>query len=116
MIFKPEHISLIFEGKKTQTRRANRGKYQIGKSYAIQKCRTCKGIEGFRIVIDQIWEELVPGLHISEENALAEGGYTPAEYELEFRQMYPHAQERWAFEFHVIRLALFVGRGNHGFE
>jgi len=121
MIFKPKHVKLILEGKKTQTRRLNRGKYQVGKSYAIQECRTCKGIEGYRIVMDRIWKEIItrpleigknPSFNrISEQDAIAEGGYTPAEFEWVFRQIYPHfnEQERWVFEFHAICLADYGG-------
>jgi len=121
MIFSSEHVKLILEGKKTQNRRLNRGKYQVGKSYAIQSCRTCKGIEGYRIVIDRIWKEIItrpqeigknPSFNIiSEKDASAEGGYSPAEYERVFRQRYPHfnEQERWAFEFHAICLADYGG-------
>lgn len=107
MIFKQELVKLILEGKKTQTRRLNRGVYQIGKSYAIQECRTCKGIEGYRIVMDKICkrESFDGALRIFPSDALAEGGYTPAEFEMLFRKLYPKWDERkgrWAFEFHVI--------------
>jgi len=122
MIFSSEHVKLILEGKKTQTRRLNRGKYQVGKSYAIQECRTCKGIEGYRIVMDRIWKEIIPRPQeigknpsfnmISEQDAIAEGGYTPAEFEILFRELNPKwdGRSRWVFEFHVIRLADYGGR------
>lgn len=114
MIFKPEHVKLILEGKKTQTRRVNRGIYQVGKSYAIQECRTCKGIDGYKIIMDRTRKEVIerpqergnPSFNIiSEQDAIAEGGYTPAEFELLFRKLNPGWIEthRWAFEFHVVK-------------
>jgi len=114
MIFHPELVKRILEGKKTQTRRLNRGKYQVGKSYAIQPCRTCKGIDGYRIMMDRIWKETItrpqeigknPSFDIiSEADAIAEGGYTPAEFEILFRELNPGwiEIERWAFKFHLI--------------
>lgn len=109
MIFKPEHAQLILEGKKTQTRRVNRGKYQVGKSYAIQKCRTCKGIDGYRIVMDRIWEECChepeERLWIFTTDAYKEGGYTPEEFENLFIELNPkwNGRSRWGFEFHVAK-------------
>lgn len=109
MIFQEEHIEKILNGKKTQTRRVRRGKYQVGRSYSIQKCRTCKGIEEYRIVMDRIWieryAEYLP-CYISKEDALAEGGYeSPIEYEQVFRELNPKwTGERWAFKFHVVKV------------
>jgi hypothetical protein len=100
MIFKQEYIDLIFLGKKTQTRRPNRGYYKQGHTYALQPCRTCKGIEGYRIVMDKIWFEKGG---ISHEDAFAEGGYVPAEFEWLFFKIYPKCGSgRWAFKFHVV--------------
>jgi len=111
MIFQKEHIDMIISGIKTQTRRIHMGKYQVGRSYAIQPCRTCKGITGYRIVMDRIWHEDIvrrpsPAFNIiSIEDAKAEGEYSPAEFEILFRKLNPSWDEtigRWAFEFHVI--------------
>jgi hypothetical protein len=117
MIFKQYFIDLILAGKKTQTRRPNRGYYVVGKTYAIQPCRTCKGLKNHRIVIDRIWEETGLGIagggpavgkrakdtYLSEEDAFAEGGYTPKEFEELFLLLSPRCSgwSRWAFEFHV---------------
>jgi hypothetical protein len=71
-----------------------------------------------RIVMDQIREESLFGsseklatphfLFISKEDALAEGGYTPEDYEWTYRKINPKWQQaqwtRWAFEFHVIEV------------
>lgn len=98
---------------KTQTRRINRGKYQVGKDYAVQRKRGVKAEPGIRIVMDRIWEDIIAEFHredstvypipISKENAWAEGGYTPAEYEEVFLKLNPKGNRfrRWAFEFHV---------------
>ena len=115
------HFDMVLDGTKTQTRRVNRGKYQVGKSYAIQPCRTCKGIEGYRIVMDRIWKEdgtksaisesgrkysYATEICISVKDALAEGDYMPAEFEKDFRELNPKwdGWSRLVFEFHVIEV------------
>lgn len=129
MIFNvPGHIDMIRNGLKkhppiphipprfyvkTQTRRVNRGIYQKGKDYAVQPKRGAKAEEDIQIVIDNIWKEQrkcvsisAPNIKISVFDALAEGGYQPAEYELEFRRAYPNwdGEERWAYLFHAIEV------------
>ena len=87
---------------KTQTRRVNRGIYKVGKDYAVQRKRGVKAEPDIRIVMDRIWHEFNI---ISVEDAKAEGRYSPAEYELLFRELNPNWDEtrgRWAFEFHVV--------------
>jgi len=67
--------------------------------------------------MDKIWhEDIVRPLSLKESpafniisvsDAKAEGGYSPAEYELLFRKLNPKWDEtsgRWAFEFHVIEV------------
>ncbi len=109
MIFNvPGHIEAIRNGTKTQTRRINRGIYKVGKDYAVQSKRGAKGEPDIRIVIDRIWEErytqYLTNL-ISEQDAQAEGGYTPIEFEEIFRKLNPkRGGDRWTFEFHVIWL------------
>ncbi len=100
---------------KTQTRRLNRGIYKVGKDYAVQSKRGAKAEPDIRIVMDRIWHEqiarpldlrLLPSFNvISVEDARAEGGYTPEDFEMLFRELNPKWDEtegRWAFEFHVI--------------
>ena len=102
---------------KTQTRRPNRGIYQVGKDYAVQRQRGVKAELDIRIVFDRIWEENGLGIsegicvgdpgdrYISKEDAWAEGGYTPKEFEELFRKLNPKRDWlRWAFEFHVIEV------------
>lgn len=114
MIFsEPNHIEFIRNGLptiepckptliKTQTRRPNRGIYKVGRSYAVQCKMGVKSEPDIRIVMDRIWFEKGG---ISREDALAEGGYVPAEFEWVFFKTY-HGREssRWAFEFHVVNV------------
>ena len=99
---------------KTQTRRLNRGIYKVGRDYAVQRKRGVTAEPGIRIVMDRIWEEkcISTGIYVparffdylSDENAAAEGGYTPFEFEKIFLKLNPtwNREYRWAFEFHVI--------------
>jgi hypothetical protein len=96
---------------KTQTRRVNRGIYQVGKSYAVQRKRGVKAESDIRIVMDKIWEEDVskPTMFyksISASDAHAEGGYTPKQFEKLFAELNPKwdGWSRWAFLFHCIEV------------
>jgi hypothetical protein len=40
MLFKPEHIGKILNGKKTQTRRTGKLKYKVGRRYRVQPAGT----------------------------------------------------------------------------
>lgn len=113
MIFQEKHIFMIRKGTKTQTRRVNRGIYQVGKDYAVQRKRGVKAEEDIRIVIDALFLEkaglgfILPSfIEISFHDAMAEGDYTQFEFEQEFKRTYPKwdGQERWAFCFHVIEV------------
>lgn len=119
MIFAiPGHIEMIRHGTKTQTRRLNRGIYQVGRDYAVQRKRGVKAETDIRIVMDEIWEEVeaerikdvysqwMGGISISAKDALAEGGYAPGEFEYAFANTYPKwdGKCRWVFEFHVIEV------------
>ena len=121
MIFNvPGHIDMIRIGLhfravsgfivKTQTRRLNRGIYQIGKSYAVQRKRGVKAEVDIRIVMDRIWEEYCfqVWLYIHPIDALAEGGYKSDEFERVFRELNPewNGKSRWAFEFHVVEVRI----------
>jgi len=106
MIFNiPGHIEMIIAGKKTQTRRVNRGIYQIGKDYAIQRKRGEKAIEGYRIKILSLWRENT--FTFSKYDANAEGGYTQEEYEKIFLKLNPEIDKSlgwWSFKFKVIEV------------
>lgn len=111
MIFQKEHVELILKGEKTQTRRVNRGHYQIGRDYAIQPCRTCKGIEGHRIKIVGIEDERggYPGAQcpiVSHADALAEGFTDSLIFEEMFIKINPEwdGLSRWVFKFKLIKI------------
>ena len=104
MIFTEEHINKIRKGHKTQTRRVNRGIYQVGRSYCVQPKRGVKSVPDIRIVMDEITQE-TSGRFISIRDAWAEGRYTPWGYERVFQNLNPKydrsRDERWAFKFHI---------------
>jgi len=96
------HIEQIINGTKTQTRRLFKGfnklSYNWFTEYAIQPCRTCKGISDGKIkMVDIGFEER--GVQITKEDALAEGNYTPEEYEKLFDKMYPGWEWRTVYRF-----------------
>ena len=106
MIFSEEHIEKIRNWTKTQTQRVNRGIYQVGKDYAVQPGKGERGIPNLRVVIDEVQREerfFGAPMPISFEDALAEGGYSPDEFEKLFQQINPkwNGLVRWAFKFHV---------------
>lgn len=103
MIFSEgDHIEQIKAGTKTQTRRSS-DRYEVGKLYAVQPCRTCKGIPDGKILItykdveykseNPIWG------HILKWQAEAEGGYTPEEYEKLYEKMHPGWEKRYVYLF-----------------
>ena len=109
---------------KTESRRPNRGVYQVEAKrkkphytgYAVQRKRGVPAELDIRIVMDRIWEERTAEFHhtdctvypilISKESAWAEGGYTPTEYEEAYLKLNPKENRfrRWAFKFHVIKV------------
>ena len=115
MIFAIEgHIDMIRNGLpsvelckpiliKTQTRRLNRGIYKVGKDYAVQRKRGVKAETDMRIVFDKIWEDFD---FISVEDAWAEGGYMPEQFELIFSHLSRKWEggSRWAFKFHAVEV------------
>jgi hypothetical protein len=91
----------IKQGTKTQTRRVakpNSFIYQIGKTYGIRPCRTCKNIPDGRILILsqklELWQDKITG-----QDAWAEGGYYPRDYEGLFESMHPKWRSRYAYTF-----------------
>ena len=115
MIFNiPGHIEMIRNGAKTQTRRINRGVYQIGRDYAVQSKRGAMAEEDIRIVIDAIRIETGKAVSISrsgreyanateicitKKDAWDVGNYIPSLYESDFRKAYPKWSGwiRWVF-------------------
>lgn len=104
------HIQQIIEGTKTHTRRPT-DRYEVGKTYAIQPGRGKFGIpEGRILILSKQYEVKGIGGHppwpfpydTSPEEANAEGGYTPEEYEALYEKMYPDWRERWAYKFKFV--------------
>lgn len=94
-----DHIQQIIAGKKTQTRRKSGG-YIVGKTYAVQPGRTKPGIPEGRILITDKRSET--RAYISVEDAKAEGGYTPYEFEKLYRRMDYAWQKRYVYTFKFI--------------
>ena len=106
MIFNVEaHIEKIIRGKKTQTRRDS-GKYESGKTYAIQPGRGKPGDTRGRILITHKWLEegfrTNYDFEIHPDDAEAEGGYTPQEYEELYQRLHPGWEMRWVYEFEFV--------------
>ena len=109
MIFSVKgHVDQIIARTKTQTRRKSPA-YIVGKTYAIQPNRKAAGIKEGRILIQEKWEEryLRKGqpFFISWNNAQAEGGYTPEEFENLFQLMYPNWINRFCYKFKFLTRA-----------
>lgn len=107
----PGHIEKIKAGEKTQTRRLwkpdallvgteLRGKggrllYAVGKTYAVIPKRGAKSVGRIRITdLSMEWRLKWEGANLatvplSVNDALAEGGYTPEEYDALWLKMYP---------------------------
>ena len=122
MIFSlADHIEQIKAGTKTQTRRPS-DKYKVGKLYAIQPGRGKHGIPDGKIIVSaKIIELNHPDPKwgwIMADDALAEGGYTPGEYEKLYELMYPGWEKRYAYLFSYYtteELALMETDPNKGF-
>jgi len=99
MIFSlADHIQQIIQGRKTQTRRKS-GSYLEGHTYSIQPKRRAPSIPEGRILITEKRLEQQPWCGIIYGDALAEGGYTPEEFETLYSRMYPDWRERYAYTF-----------------
>jgi len=95
-----KHVELIIKGLKTQTRRRS-NRYQVGKLYSIQPSRTSKGITEGKIRIVDKKCEVWPCL-INHDDAKAEGGYTPDEFEPLYSKIHPDWDCRYAYVFRFV--------------
>ena len=96
------HVELIKKGLKTETRRSS-DRYEVGKSYAVQPCRTCKAILEGRILITQKRKEKYRlDSPISKSDAKAEGDYTPEEFEELYEKLHSYWLIRYAYTFRFI--------------
>ena len=83
MIFKKEHITLILEGKKTQTRRRHRHILKEGKVYDIKTDYYHR--TGDKIQITAVRRQRLGDMTPNE--AQAEGGYTLEEFKEVWRRI-----------------------------
>jgi len=96
-----DHIQQIISGEKTQTRRKS-GWYKVGQTYSIQPGRTKPGIPEGRILITDKRIEQKPWTGITYNDAQAEGGYTPHEFDALYENMHKGWRERYAYTFRFI--------------
>ena len=76
MIFRREHIDLIIEGKKIQTRRRHKRPRRAGRIYSIKSSWT--QLTEHKIKVDRVYEQRLGD--ITAEEAYKEGGYTVEEF------------------------------------
>lgn len=96
------HVEAIKDHMKTETRRRN-DRYRVGCFYKVQRKRTAKGEPDGHILILHKWTEEKQCPHlISVEDAIAEGNYTPEDYERLYEKMNPNWQTRTAYMFQWI--------------
>ena len=87
MIFREEHIQMILEGRKTQTRRRHVHVLKVGRVYRIQ--RSWYEWTDIQIVITRSFQQRLGD--ITEEDAKKEGGYTIEE----FRRVWEKINGAW---------------------
>lgn len=95
-----QHIELIIKGEKTQTRRSS-NRYEIDKLYSIQPSRTSKGISEGKIKIVDKSCEFHP-CRINHDDAKAEGGYLPNDFEKLYAELHPNWAFRYAYVFRFV--------------
>jgi len=83
-IFKPKHLNLILQGKKTQTRRISRYRLKIGKAYAVRS----KMLEPAqaRIIIIRAWRQQLRDL--TPEDVRKEGFNSFTEFRQAWKEIY----------------------------
>ena len=98
-----DHIEQIISGEKTQTRRRS-GMYTVGRTNAVQAGRSQRGISEGRILIvaKRVEMRRSDGYSISVEDALAEGGYSQAEFERLYERMDYAWKERFVYTFEFV--------------
>lgn len=92
-----DHIEQIKQGRKRQTRRTSpcADRYQVGKDYSIQPCRTCKGIPEGRILIHGKHRETKIDVTVELDKTMTPEGQTPASEEDIKQEQDRLAAETW---------------------
>ncbi len=104
LLFKPEHVKPILEGRKTQTRRVwKKPRVKVG---SIHKAKTRMFSKDYFALLK------ITGLRkerlgdITEEDVRAEGGYTVQEFKKVWERIHNSwnpEQEVWVVEFEVVK-------------
>ena len=106
MIFKREHVPMILDGRKTQTRRTGKKRWNVG---AVHQCKTSYTSKPFAMVrILRVWQERLGG--INWRDAIAEGYPSQIEYLEAFYRIYkipwwdtqPLNEPVWCVEFELV--------------
>lgn len=97
---KRAHVQMIKDGLKTQMRRSI-SRFMVGLTYSIQPILLEAGIIEGQIHIIKKWVEL-RGHVLSEEEARAEGNYTPELFETHYETLHPGWIRRYAYEFRYV--------------
>lgn len=99
ILFKPEHVTPILSGRKTQTRRTGRLRWKVG---AIRQAKTgySRESEFAKIRVTAIRQE--PLGAISHEDAIREGYESIEKYKEVFRRIYGYWNDElevWVIDF-----------------
>ena len=101
MIFGKEHIAMILDGAKTQTRRRHKYPRKTGKVYDIK--RDWFHRTGDKILITRVRQQRLGD--ISPADAMAEGGYTVEEFKdvwLKINDAWDPDEEITVYDFKVV--------------
>ena len=103
LLFRPHHIPMIRDGRKTESRRMwEKARVSEGSYQQVKKLIFTKEHFGY-IQIRKLYRQHL--LDITEESAQREGGYMRAEYLRAFHEIYPGVGENpelWVLEFEYI--------------
>jgi len=103
MIFSEEHIRLVLEGKKTQTRRRHVHILKVGRVYRIQ--RSWYEWTNIRILITRAFQQRLGD--ITAEEAQKEGGYTIEKFRKVWEEIngdWDPLEVVWVYEFRIYQL------------
>jgi len=101
LIFKKEHIQLILEGVKTQTRRRHRRPLKVGRVYDVKK--DWYHSTGIKIRIIKAFRQRLGD--ITPEEAFKEGGYSIKEFIAVWKRIsgsWNPDEKVWVYEFIIV--------------
>ncbi len=103
LLFKPEHVDMILEGRKTQTRRTGKRRWKVGSTH---QCRlkmldkdSCFATVGIKAVREE------PFMDVSDEDAVREGYANAEQFIAKFREIYgdePTRGDVWVVDFALV--------------